>query len=32
MTREPETRGMANRLRVPLFPDLFEAAGGKNAT
>ena len=32
MTREPETHGMANRLRVPLFPDLFAATGGKHAT
>ena len=32
MTREPETHGMANRLRVPLFPDLFPATGGKHAT
>jgi len=32
MTREPEAHGMANRLRVPLFPDLFAATGGKNAT
>jgi len=32
MTREPETHGMANRLRVPLFPDLFTATGGKDAT
>jgi len=31
MTREPETHGMANRLRVPLFPDLFAATGGKHA-
>ncbi len=32
MTREPETHGMANRLRVPLFPELFTATGGKDAT
>ena len=32
MTREAETPGMANRLRVPLFPDLIAATGGKHAT
>ncbi len=32
MTREAETPGMANRLRVPLFPDLFAATGDKHAT
>lgn len=31
MTREAETPGMADSLRVPLFPDLFAASGGKNA-
>ena len=31
MTREAETPGMADRLRVPLFPDLFAATGGKHA-
>ena len=30
MTRETETPGMADRLRVPLFPDLFENTGDKN--
>lgn len=32
MTREAETAGLADSLRVPLFPDLFAASGGKNAT
>jgi pyruvate ferredoxin oxidoreductase gamma subunit len=32
MTREAETPGLADRLRVPLFPDLFAASGGKHAT
>jgi pyruvate ferredoxin oxidoreductase gamma subunit len=32
MTRETETPGMADSLRVPLFPDLFSAGGGKHAT
>lgn len=32
MTRAAETPGLADRLRVPLFPALFEAAGGKHAT
>jgi len=31
MTREPETAGLADELRVPLFPDLFAATGGNNA-
>ena len=31
MTREPETAGLADELRVPLFPDLFPAIGGKHA-
>jgi pyruvate ferredoxin oxidoreductase gamma subunit len=31
MTREAETPGLADQLRVPLFPDLFEATGGKHA-
>ncbi len=31
MTREEETPGKAAELRVPLFPDLAAAAGGKNA-
>jgi pyruvate ferredoxin oxidoreductase gamma subunit len=31
MTREAETPGMADQLRVPLFPDLAAAAGGKHA-
>jgi len=31
MTREAEIPGMADRLRVPLFPDLFAATGGKHA-
>lgn len=31
MTREAETPGMADRLRVPLFPDLISATGGKHA-
>ncbi len=30
MTREAETPGLADRLRVPLFPDLFEKTGGKH--
>ena len=32
MTREAETPGLADRLRVPLFPDLFAASGDKHAT
>jgi pyruvate ferredoxin oxidoreductase gamma subunit len=28
ITREAETPGLAERLRVPLFPDLFEQNGG----
>lgn len=32
MTREVETSGLAISLRVPLFPELSEAAGGKHAT
>ena len=31
MTREAEEPGKADRLRVPLFPELAAAAGGKNA-
>ena len=31
MTREAETPGKAERLRVPLFPDLMKAAGDKHA-
>ena len=31
MTREAETPGLADSLRVPLFPDLVTAAGEKNA-
>jgi pyruvate ferredoxin oxidoreductase gamma subunit len=31
MTREAETAGLANELRVPLFPDLFAATGDNNA-
>ncbi len=31
MTREPETAGRADELRVPLFPDLFAATGDNNA-
>lgn len=31
MTREAETPGLADELRVPLFPDLFVATGGKHA-
>ena len=30
MTREAETPGLADRLRIPLFPDLFEETGGKH--
>ena len=30
MTREAETPGLADRLRVRLFPDLFEQTGGKH--
>jgi len=30
MTREAETPGLADRLRVPLFPDLFEETGGEH--
>ncbi len=30
MTREAETPGLADRLRVPLFPDLFDEAGGRH--
>ncbi|MDH3430976.1 MAG: 2-oxoacid:acceptor oxidoreductase family protein [Gammaproteobacteria bacterium] len=32
MTREAETPGKANRLRVPLFPELMQATGGKHVT
>ena len=32
MTREAETPGLADHLRVPLFPDLFAASGDKHAT
>jgi pyruvate ferredoxin oxidoreductase gamma subunit len=32
MTREAETPGLADRLRVPLFPELGTAIGGKHAT
>jgi len=32
MTREAETPGMADRLRVPLFPNLIAATGDKHAT
>jgi len=32
MTREAETPGMADRLRVPLFPNLIAASGDKHAT
>jgi len=32
MTREAETPGLADSLRVPLFPDLMPATGGKHAT
>ena len=31
MTREAETAGLADELRVPLFPDLFAATGDNNA-
>ncbi|MBT8088232.1 MAG: 2-oxoacid:acceptor oxidoreductase family protein [Gammaproteobacteria bacterium] len=31
MTRQAETPGLADRLRVPLFPDLNAANGGKHA-
>jgi len=31
MTRETETPGLADELRVPLFPDLYPATGGKHA-
>jgi len=31
MTREAETAGLADELRVPLFPDMFPATGGKHA-
>ena len=31
MTREPETAGLADELRIPLFPDLFAATGDNNA-
>ena len=31
MTREAELPGKADELRVPLFPDLAAAAGGKHA-
>jgi len=31
MTREAEMPGMADRLRVPLFPELFAATGEKHA-
>ncbi len=30
MTREAESPGLADRLRVPQFPDLFEKTGGKH--
>ena len=30
MTREAETPGLADRLRVPLFPDLLKETGGKH--
>jgi pyruvate ferredoxin oxidoreductase gamma subunit len=32
MTREAEVPGMADRLRVSLFPDLFAATGDEHAT
>ena len=32
MTREAETAGLADSLRVPLFPDLCAATGDENAT
>ncbi len=32
MTREVESPGLANDLRVPLFPDLFAATGDKHAS
>ena len=32
MTRQAETSGLANSLRVPLFQDLATASGGKNVT
>ena len=32
MTREAEIPGLADRLRVPLFPDLMQATGVKHAT
>jgi hypothetical protein len=31
ITREAELPGKADELRVPLFPDLAAAAGGKHA-
>ena len=31
ITREAETPGLADELRVPLFPDLFPETGGKHA-
>ena len=31
MTRQQETPGMADRLRVPLFPDLFDSRGEEHA-
>jgi pyruvate ferredoxin oxidoreductase gamma subunit len=31
MTREAETPGLADSLRVPLFPDLMKAAGDEHA-
>ena len=31
MTREAETAGLADELRIPLFPDLFAATGDNNA-
>jgi pyruvate ferredoxin oxidoreductase gamma subunit len=31
MTREPETAGLADELRIPLFPDLYAATGDNNA-
>ncbi len=30
LTREPETPGLADKLRVPLFPNLTSKVGGKN--
>jgi pyruvate ferredoxin oxidoreductase gamma subunit len=31
MMKQPETPGLADRLRVPLYPDLNAASGGKHA-